>query len=67
MLTSWESSLRIALPITPVVAVLKSIWEAPRVRALKESGRRRVAICFVGGAVLGDFFSGGSGGGDGGG
>jgi len=65
VLTSWESSLRIALPATPVVAVLKSMWEAPRVRALKESARgRREAICFVGG---GNFFCGGSGGGDGGG
>ena len=37
VLTSALSSLRMALAATPVVEVLKSIWDAPRTRALKES------------------------------
>ena len=37
VLTRLESSLRMALAATPVVDVLKSIWDAPRTRALKES------------------------------
>jgi len=60
--------LRIDLPMIPVVAVLKSIWEAPRVRALKESARgRRDAICFVVVVDLGGFGGGGRGGSEGGG
>jgi hypothetical protein len=54
--------------MTPVVAVLKSMWEAPRVRALKESLRGiRVAIPFFADVRLCDFFGGGGGGRDGGG
>ena len=37
VLTSAESSLRMALAATPVVDVLKSMWDAPRTRALKDS------------------------------
>ena len=37
MLTRALSSLRMALAATPVVDVLKSIWDAPRTRALKDS------------------------------
>ena len=37
MLTSALSSLRMALAATPVVDVLKSMWDAPRTRALKDS------------------------------
>ena len=37
VLTRALSSLRMALAATPVVDVLKSIWDAPRTRALKES------------------------------
>ena len=37
VVTRALSSLRMALAATPVVDVLKSIWDAPRTRALKES------------------------------
>jgi hypothetical protein len=44
------------------VAVLKSKWEAPRVRTLKESVRgKREAICLVAEVGLGDLFGGGGG------
>lgn len=36
-LTRLLISLRMAFAATPVVAVLKSMWEAPRTRALKDS------------------------------
>ena len=35
--TRRPSSLRIALAATPVVAVLKSMWDAPRTRTLVDS------------------------------
>lgn len=37
--TRREISLRMDLAATPVVAVLKSMWDDPRTRALKESLR----------------------------
>ena len=37
VLTRALSSLRMALAATPVVDVLKSMWDAPRTRALKDS------------------------------
>jgi hypothetical protein len=45
VLTRLESSLRTDFPMTPVVAVLKSMWDVPRTRALSEEVGSRLAIC----------------------